>query len=188
MVIAIVVLLFADKCLCRQTIFLSNARMYVKMVKLGDGSKKLYFSLRLLPLMFNSDNIDYIILKDYYGGDEYIFVQNDSLILFPIESYTQLDNKERYHYTDYKEVNFSIERFSTYFPYIWVETNPDGSEDRVVHWGSEGKPERFYDGQELRNDYSIIRYYSGWRGTGISGGKNGQKAHIWNLLRRPRRL
>ena len=57
MVIAIVVLLFADKCLCRQTIFLPNARMYVKMVKLGDGSKKLYFSLRLLPLMFNSDNI-----------------------------------------------------------------------------------------------------------------------------------
>ena len=97
MVITIVLVLYADMSLCRHTIFLNNAKIYVKMAELRDGSKKLFFSQRLLPLMINSNNIDYIILKDHYGGNEQIYVQNDSLLLFPIEYYTQLGNKDSYH-------------------------------------------------------------------------------------------
>ncbi len=187
-VIAVVLVYIADTRLCRQTIFLSNAKVYVKMAELKDGSKKLFFSLRLLPLMTNSNHLDYIILKDYYGDWEQIYVQNDSLLLFPIEYYTQLGNQDSYHYTDYNEVYFTIERFSVYESSKWLKINPDGSEETTVQWGSRLNPPRFYDGNELKKDYSIIIYSRGWGGEGISGEPDGQNVHIWNLFRKPRRL
>lgn len=186
-VITIVLVLYADMSLCRHTIFLYNAKIYVKMAELRDGSKKLFFSQRLLPLMINSNNIDYIILKDHYGGNEQIYVQNDSLLLFPIEYYTQLGNKDSYHYTDYKEVIFTIERFSAYESSKWLIINPDGSEETNVQWGSRLNPARFYDGHELKKNYSIIIYRRDWRGELLSGEPDGQNVHIWNLFRKPRK-
>ena len=188
MIIAIALVFIADKCLCRQTIFLSKAKIYVKLVGFSNCSKKMVFSLRLLPLMINSNHLDYIILKDYYGGGEQIYVQNDSLILFPVEYYTQLGTQDRFHYTDYKEFYFTIERFSAYESSKWLNINPDGSEESVVQWGSRLNPTRFYDGHELKNNYSIITYWRDWGGEGISGAPDGQNVHIWNLLRKSRRL
>lgn len=188
MVITIALVFIADKCLCQHTIFLSNAKIYVKMTALSNGSKRIVFSLRLLPLMMNSSHLDYVILKEHNGGSEQIYVQNDSLIIFPVEYYTQLDNQDRYHYTDYKEYYFTIERFSAYESSKWLKINPDGSKETIVQWGSRLNPTKFYDDHVLKKKYSLITFWRDWRGEGISGEPDGQNVHIWNLFRNPRKI
>lgn len=189
MSLSFIFIFFVDYYLCRKMIFLPAANLYIKQINLQDGNKKILFSLRLLPLLADSNKLDYVILKGNTATTEEIFIQNDSLIIFPVECCNQLDGPpERFHFITYNESYFTIKRFSAWESAWWEITNSNGTAETVLKWGSRVNPQRFYNGNNIKKEYSYVSYYIGWRGEHLSGGPNEQKVHLWSLLRKPRKF
>lgn len=166
--------------------YLPEAKVYVKqeVVYAEDVSVRNYFSLQLLPFLFDRlEHLDYIeMCSPPLDFSQEIILQSDSLCLF------FMDNRPS-RFLDYQERCFHIERYENLVPITTLSIMENGEEDNKVHYGWPVCPERFYSNRQLRPGY--VKLYNSLdvlAGYSFSASSIVKKTHLWFLLLPPRKI